>query len=67
MITKHYMHFACHSDIHTVVDDFGNVAHDFESARMLPYSAWWNAYRFANVVSFEEAGMRSLNQAVSEH
>lgn len=67
MITTHYQYLPCNVDWHVVVDDFGNVVHDHTSARMLSSRAWWNAYRFANVVSFEEAGMRSHNQAVSEH
>lgn len=61
MITNHYKHFACSVDVHSIVDDFGSIL-------AVPSSnAWANAYRFANVVSFEQANMRSLGQAVSEH
>jgi hypothetical protein len=67
VITRHFQHLPCMVDIHMVVDDFGNVVRDSASANMLKPHVWWNAYRFANVVSFEQAGMRSLYQAVSEH
>lgn len=62
MITTHYQHLPVSVDWLTTVDDFGDVHTQPVSVR-----AWWNAYRFANVVSFEEAGMHSYNQAVSEH
>jgi hypothetical protein len=62
MVTTHYMHVPLNVDWLSVIDDFGNLHTQPVSVR-----SWWNAYRFANVVSFEEANMRSYNVAVSEH
>lgn len=62
MITRHWFNVPSDINIHAIVDDFGTLHTDLPSAR-----AWWNAYRFANVVSFEQAAMRSIGQAVSEH
>jgi hypothetical protein len=63
VITTHYRYMPCSVTWFDIVDDFGNVV----SLSGLGSRTWWNAYRFANVVSFEEAGMRSIDQAVSEH
>ena len=61
MISNHYKYLSCAIDIHSIVDDFGTLL-------MVPsIRAWANAYRFANVVTFEQAGMHSYAQAVSEH
>jgi hypothetical protein len=62
MVTHHYQHLPVNVDWFTVIDDFGN-----EHTYPVSVKSWWHAYRFANVVSFEQAGMRSYNQAVSEH
>ena len=62
MISTHFQHLPVSIDWHSVVDDFGTLHTQPVSVR-----TWWNAYRFANVVSFEQAGMRSYDQAVSEH
>lgn len=54
-------------DWHTVIDDFGNVLKPFDSLSRKAGATWWNAYRFANGQSFEQAGMRSIGAIVEEH
>jgi hypothetical protein len=61
MIVQHSI-LGAHANTHHIVDDFGTLHTEQPNNR-----AWWSAFRFANVVSFEECGMRSFNQAVSEH
>jgi hypothetical protein len=63
MVTRHYNTMACSINWFDIVDDYGNVV----NLQGRGSRTWWNAYRFANVVSFEEANMRSIGQAVSGH
>lgn len=62
MVILHSTVFEPHANVHHIVDDFGTLHTEQPNCR-----AWWNAFRFANVVSFDECGMRSIGQAVSEH
>ena len=65
MMTHHYSYLPCSLDWFDCVDDFGNIVRLDESGKNR--SQWWNAYRFANGQSFEQAGMRSIGQLVEEH
>lgn len=62
MILRHWNHVPSDHNVHVIVDDFGNLLVDVLTPR-----TWWNAYRFANGQSFEQANMRSVGCVVSEH
>ena len=47
MVTTHYQHLPASVDWHSVIDDFGTL-HD----QPVSVGTWWNAFRFANVVTF---------------
>lgn len=66
MVTTHFQYSPCFVDWHTVVDDFGNATRPFEFTGIRAV-AWWNAYRFANGQTFEQAEYCSVGAVVAEH
>jgi len=67
MILTHFKYVPVDVDWHSVVDDFGNLVKPFADLSRRSNAAWWNAYRFANGQSFEQAGMRTIGCLIEEH